>query len=89
MTEKQQLFLDFKMIEIGDTLTIDHQIIGCDGRIIFEPDDKVVVRDLWIQKAHWLRTCPDIWIPDKLLGVMLVDFYGIWKPEAFKELKND
>lgn len=77
------------MIEIGDTLTIDHEIIGNDGRIIFEENQKVRVRDTWIVEGRWSRLCPDIWIEAKLRGIFIEGVYGIWLIRAFKELKNN
>lgn len=77
------------MVKSGDILTINSEVIGIDGRIKFESGDKVVVRETWIEKAHYSKLSSDIWIPEKLKGVMLVDIYGIWKPSLFKELNNE
>lgn len=75
------------MIEMGDMLTVDdHEIFQENGKIVFEGGESVIVRDVWVEEAHYSRLCPDIWIPEKLKGIMLVGYYGIWKPETFKEL---
>jgi len=77
------------MLEIGDTLTIDHEIIGADSRLLFNKNDKVIISKIYTRKAHYSRNCPDIWIPEKIWGIKLVDVYGIWLVSTFKELKNE
>jgi len=77
------------VIKVGNILTIDHEIFSISGQIILAENEKVEVRELWISKGYWSRLCPDIWIPEKLNGIMLVGKYGIWKPEVFKELKTN
>ena len=77
------------MIKIGDILTVDREIIGNDGKIIFEENQKVEVRDVWVENGRWSNLCPDIWIKEKINGIMLVNVYGIWFPTMFKELKKE
>ncbi len=77
------------MIEMGDTLTINHEIFKESSEIVFEGGEKVIIRDVWIEEAHYSRLYPNIWIPEKLKGIMLVGYYCIWKPETFKELKEN
>ena len=77
------------MIEMGDMLTVNHEIFRQSGEIVFEGGEKVMVRDVWVEEGRYSNLCPDIWIPEKLKGVMLVGYYGIWKPETFKELETD
>lgn len=76
------------MVEVGDKLTIDHEVFDIGGNIIFEANQEVVVSKLWVSEGRWSNLCPDIWIPEKLNGVYLVDEYGIWLPSLFKELKT-
>jgi hypothetical protein len=75
------------VIKVGDILTVDNEIFSIGGRIILAENERVEVRELWISEGRWSRLCPDIWIPEKLNGVMLVGKHGIWQPEIFKELK--
>ncbi len=77
-----------EMVNIGDILTVDHEIINICGEILLAENQKVEVRDLFINDGHWSRLCPDIWIPPKLLGVIIVGEYGIFLPQVFKELKD-
>lgn len=74
------------MTEKGDELTVNHEIFRESGEIVFAGGEKVIVRDVWIEEAHYSRLYPDVWVPEKLKGVMLVGYYGIWKPMTFKEL---
>lgn len=75
------------MVEMGDTLTVhDHEIFRASGEIIFEGGEEVMVRDVWVEEGHYSNLYPDVWVPEKLKGVMLVGYYGIWKPETFNEL---
>jgi hypothetical protein len=73
------------MIKVGDTLTIEKEIIAINGAIVLEKDEKVIVSELMIKEAHWSRLCPDIWIPEDLIGIMLENKYGIYSPQTFKE----
>lgn len=75
------------MVEIGNILTIDHEIIDNNGRIIFEENQKVKVRDTWIMEGQWSKLYLSIWIEPELRGIYIEGVYGIWFPSAFKELK--
>jgi hypothetical protein len=75
-------------IEVGTELTIDHQIISSSGAIAFNKGHKVTVRDVVKIAGNWSYHLPDIWIPEKILGVKLEDEYGIWFLSAFTETKN-
>ena len=74
------------MIKVGDILTVNKEVFGENGAILFTENQKVTVRDTWISEAHYSKSLPSIWFPEKLKGVMLEGYYGIWFPEMFKEL---
>lgn len=75
-----------RKINIGDILTVAHEIIDITGGIILSENQKVVVRDLLKTEAHWSKICPDIWVEEEVHAVYLEDTYGIWKLTTFKEL---
>jgi hypothetical protein len=72
--------------KVGDTLTINGEIITLGGHILFEKGEKVVVRDVEIEKGHYSRICPDIFYPDRLVWIKLEGHYGLWQPDTFEEL---
>jgi hypothetical protein len=76
------------MIKAGDILIVDHELINESAEIVLAENEKVVVRELMIIEAHWSRLCPDIWISEELLGIMLENHYGIFKPRVFKEFNK-
>ena len=77
------------MAEIGDTLTVNCEIIGIDGRIWFEKGDKVTIRGFWKEPAHYSNLYPSVWIPEKLKAVKLDEQRGLWLPRMFEELNNE
>ncbi len=72
----------------GDTLTVNDDIITIGGQIIFEKGQKVVIDELIIEKGHYSRICPDIWVEDRLVWIKIVGKYGLWQPSAFEELSK-
>ena len=74
------------MVKRGDILTVAKEVFGESGLILFTPNQKVKVRDVWISEGHYSKSFPSIWFPEKLKGVMLEGHTGIWFPEMFKEL---
>lgn len=76
------------IIEEGDTLTVNCDIIDIGGNLILGNGDKVVVRETVIEKGHYSRLCPDIWYNDRLVWVKLEGHYGLWQPDTFVELQN-
>ena len=74
------------MAEIGDVLTLNREIIGADGSIVFEKGDKVTVRGFWKEPARWSSQYPTTWIPEKIKMIKLEERRGLWRPEIFKEL---
>lgn len=76
------------MVKEGDTLTVNDDIITIGGQIIFEKGQKVVVDEVIIEKGHYSRICPDIWVEDRLIWVKIVGEYGLWQPKCFEELSE-
>jgi hypothetical protein len=76
------------MIKAGDILTIKFDIIDINGNLMFVKGQKVTVNDVWIVEGHWSNLCPDIWYPDKLMGVMLEDGNCSYVPDCFVELSK-
>jgi hypothetical protein len=72
----------------GDTLTINGEIITIGGQITFNKGDKVIVDEVIIDKGHWSRICPDIWVEDRLVWIKIVGKYGLWQPDTFEELSK-
>jgi hypothetical protein len=77
------------MTDVGDILTINREVIAEDGSLIFKEGQKVEVRNIWFDAAHYSRRDPFRWIPKKLKGVRLVGHRGIWFTRLFKELNNE
>ena len=75
-------------LEIGDELTIAHDIITIGGQILFEKNQKVIIRDIWKTEGHW-SNLGSYWIDAKTHGIKLEDHYGIMNLRAFKELQNE
>lgn len=76
------------IIEEGDTLTVNCDIIDIGGNMILSKGEKVVVSETVIEKGHYSRLCPDIWYNDRLVWVKLEGHYGLWQPGTFVELQN-
>lgn len=77
-----------KIPEVGDTLTVNCEIITIGGQILFEKGKKVKVRDVEIEKEHYSRIRPYIFYSDRLLWIKLDGHYGLWQPDMFEELCN-
>lgn len=73
------------MIKVGDTLTIRNDHVQHGGNIIFHAGQKVEIRELMIINGCWsgLR-----WIPEKIIGVKLIDHYGVYPLDCFIEEIN-
>jgi hypothetical protein len=74
-------------INVGDELTIDHEIINDAGQISFTKGQKVIIREIWKDEGHWSNVY-DMWIETKIHGVKLEDHYGIMFLNCFKETKK-
>jgi hypothetical protein len=77
------------MVKAGDILTWRFDLINDGGQVIFTKGQKVEVSDATIEKGHYSRICPDIWIKEQLLWVQLVGEYGLYQPDCFVELNNN
>jgi len=77
-----------KIPEVGDTLTVNCEIITIGGQIVLERGEKVVISDVVIEAGHYSRLCPDIFYPDRLVWIKLEGHYGLWQPDTFEELCN-
>ena len=74
-------------MNIGDELTIAHDIINESGQITFKKGQKVIVREVWKDDPHWSNVF-NMWIPEKIHGVKLTNHYGIMFLSCFEETKN-
>ncbi len=72
-------------MKIGDTLTISGTIIGQSGEILFQDNDVVTVRDFMTTRASWFY---GTYIPQKIIGIKINEYSGIWNLSAFKETNN-
>lgn len=71
------------MIEIGDTVTVinDHVLIDGSG-VNLHADQQMVVRKLMKTKGFWSG---DYWIPERVIGILLEDHYGVYPLDCFYE----
>jgi len=76
-----------KEIKVGDNLIIDKEIINLSGMVIFNKGQKVEVREVVKDEGFYSRWNGE-WIPEKIIGVKLLGFYGIWFLSCFKEMIN-
>lgn len=74
-------------IKKGIQLTVDGEIFGIGGWIIFEKDQKVKVKEVLREPGKWSNFF-NMWIPDKVTGVKIKGHYGIWFLNTFKETKH-
>lgn len=74
-------------MEIGDELTIDHNIIDSGGCILFTEGQKVIIREVWKDEAKWSNFY-NMWMPEKTHGFKLVDHGGLWLVDCFEETKE-
>ena len=77
-----------KKVKIGDELTIAYEIITIGGQILFEKDQKVIIREVWKTEGHW-SNLGSYWIDTKINGIKLKDDSGIMSLNAFKETKDE
>jgi hypothetical protein len=73
------------MVKIGDKLTIKSDIIRNSGEIFLFAGQRVTVADVSVWAGHWSKLCPDIWVKDEVLSVMLEEERGCYTPGAFVE----
>jgi len=78
-----------KIPKEGDTLTVNCEIITIGGQITFEKGQKVIIRDIEVEKGHYSRICPDVWYDNRLLWVKLEGYHGLWQPDCFEELSEE
>ena len=75
-------------MNVGEELTIDHDIINDSGQITFTKGQKVIIREIWKDDGHWTKGFGH-WVDTKIHGVKLEDHYGIMFLSCFKETKNE
>jgi len=73
------------MIKVGNIVTFMHDSFYHSGKILHEANDKVTVLAVETEAGYYSRQCPDIWIPERISGVLLVGFSGYYQPESFYE----
>lgn len=72
-------------MKTGDILTIKHDCISHSGKLIHEAGQQVIVLDVDVEGGHYSHVCPDIWIPERLKSVRLVNIYDYYAPDSFYE----
>lgn len=71
------------MIEIGDTVTVINNHILIDGSgINLYTNQQMVVRKLMKTDGYWSG---DYWIPERVIGILLEDHYGVYPMDCFYE----
>lgn len=70
------------MIEVGSTLTVMNDHISIDGNINLESNKQMIVRELKTTDGFWSG---DYWIPERVIGVLLEDHYGVYPMDCFYE----
>ena len=83
------LFGNLKMISmnIGDQLTIAHDLITEGGQITFKKGQKVIINSIEKDDAKWSNMY-GMWMPERIWGIKLEGHYGIYFLNAFKETQN-
>lgn len=71
----------------GVELTIDHDIIDSSGCIIFLKGLKVKIREVWKTDGKWSNIY-NMYVPEVIHGVKLVDIDGTWFLSCFSETKH-
>lgn len=80
-----------KEIKIGSILTLNCELITETGKILFSKGDKVEVEKILIKEGRWSRLCPDIYYPEEITGIVLVNHpLTEWTLSIFEEtaIKN-
>lgn len=75
-------------IKAGDTLTINCEIISSSGMILFNKGDKIEIDVVFKKKAFWGKMT-GIYYPEEITGIKIVDYYGSWSLEIFKETQKN
>lgn len=71
------------MIEIGDTVTVINDHVLIDGsKVNLHKNQQMIVRDLKTTDGFWSG---DYWIPERVIGVLLEDHYGVYPMDCFYE----
>lgn len=76
-------------ISPGDKLISKHEIITIGGSIILEKGQEVTVREVLTRPGYWSNLCPDIYVPEKISAIRLVDIYGDWQLSTFLTLPHE
>lgn len=68
--------------ETGDKLILRNQIFDENGVIVFEKGDVVIIRDV-VKKEAFVGKSSGQYYPEEIIGIKLVDHYGIWSLKSF------
>lgn len=74
-------------LNVGDTLTVDHDIIDISGNIILGKNQKVVVKEI-NKTPPKFSSVFYVYMPERINSVKLEDYCGVWILSTFKETKN-
>jgi len=70
------------MIEVGNTVTVINDHIDISGNINLHSNKQMIVRELKTTDGFWSG---DYWIPERVIGVLLEDHYGVYPMDCFYE----
>lgn len=73
----------------GDEVTFNCELISIGGQILHTKGEKATVSKTTIREGHWYRPLPDIWVPDELMDVSIVEDRGVcFLPDTFEEFEQ-
>lgn len=79
--------MEIQDIKKGTTLTINGDIFGIGGWTIFENNQKVKIKEVLKTPSKWSNAF-NMYMPERIDGIKLVGYYGIWFLNTFNETKH-
>lgn len=73
------------MIIAGDKLVYFYDLVSDSGQILINKGDVVTVREVIIKEGHWSTSCPDIYIPATITGILLEEIPGMYRVDSFEK----
>lgn len=75
------------VLTVGNTLTVDHDVINDCGEIVLSSGQKVRIKEVDITPSKW-SNCFNMFMPERINWIVLEDIYGLWFLSVFTETKN-
>lgn len=75
------------ILNIGDTLTVDHDVVDKNGKIILSENQKVIINEINKIPSRFSPVF-NIFLPERINSVRLKDQKGAWILSTFKETKD-